>query len=83
LLAEVPVVVHGIRFKIIITGFGMTEVSAVSHVIPPEVKNSKAGSSGILAPGMKSKIVNPDTGETVGRNVPGEIYLKGPNVMCY
>jgi long-subunit acyl-CoA synthetase (AMP-forming) len=59
----------------------MTELSTVSHIIPPAVKNSKAGSCGALLPGIKSKVLDPETGEVVvGRNIRGEFCLKGPNV---
>jgi long-subunit acyl-CoA synthetase (AMP-forming) len=27
------------------------------------------------------KIVDPDTGEELGKNQPGEIWMRGPNVM--
>lgn len=30
---------------------------------------------------MCVKIVDPDTGEELGKNQPGEIWMRGPNVM--
>ncbi|XP_021962744.1 probable 4-coumarate--CoA ligase 3 [Folsomia candida] len=61
-------------------GFGMTELG-VSHLIPPEMKNSRAGSCGILVTGTTSKIVDNELGRVVGPHHPGEICVRGPQAM--
>lgn len=42
---------------------------------------TKPGSSGILLPMAKCKVVDPETKETLGPNKPGELCFKGPLVM--
>lgn len=59
----------------------MTEISSVSHLIPPETKNTKAGSSGVLVPGTSAKVVDPESGSVVGPNETGEICVRGPQVL--
>lgn len=39
------------------------------------------GRTGLPCPGIAMKIVDPDTGEELGPNSPGLLYLRGPNVM--
>jgi len=62
-------------------GYGMTELSPASHVVPPGADKSKMGSVGWLLPGMRCKLVDTETGEMVGVGEEGEITLQGPNVM--
>lgn len=62
--------------------YGMTEVTCAAMRPPPELKSdTKPGTVGILLPNMEVKIVDPDTGEEVGKHQPGEIWMRGPNVM--
>lgn len=63
-------------------GYGMTEMSPVSHCDPPS--GSKLGSIGRLVPNMECKIVDPETGkeQPVGTEEQrGELWLRGPNIM--
>jgi acyl-CoA synthetase (AMP-forming)/AMP-acid ligase II len=64
-------------------GYGMTEMSPVSHIMPLECpeKYLNTGTIGLLAPNMECKIVNTETGELCGPDVEGEVQLRGPNVM--
>ncbi|HMA26676.1 MAG: AMP-binding protein [Solirubrobacterales bacterium] len=63
-------------------GYGMTELSPVSHKsslakaaeIPP-------GSIGPLIPNTECRLVDPETGEDVGEGREGEIWIRGPQVM--
>ncbi|CAL8108931.1 unnamed protein product [Orchesella dallaii] len=61
-------------------GYGMSELSPVSHVLLPETRNTKIGSCGSPVPGTITKIVDVD-GTTLERNQRGEICVKGPQVM--
>ncbi|MGH3979205.1 MAG: AMP-binding protein [Pseudonocardiaceae bacterium] len=62
-------------------GYGMTEMSPVSHAMPDGRTGIPLGSVGPTIPNMECKIVDPETGEEVGVGVPGELWCKGPNVM--
>lgn len=66
-------------------GYGMTELSPVSHVTP---RGSRAPlrTSGATIPNMQSRIVDLETGEDVpvpaeGVSARGELWVRGPNVM--
>ena len=59
-----------------IQGYGMTELSPVSHVAP--VDSQKGGSIGPPLAGTECRIVDPETGEDADR---GELWVRGPQVM--
>ncbi|MCP2261701.1 4-coumarate--CoA ligase [Streptoalloteichus tenebrarius] len=63
-------------------GYGMTELSPVSHAIPGDRDDIPPGTVGLMLPNMTAKLVDPATGEEVGPGVPGELLLRGPNVMA-
>ena len=63
-------------------GYGMTEMSPVSHMIPDAREDIPIGTVGLIIPNMECKLVDPATGEEVGVGVPGELWCKGPNVMA-
>ncbi len=62
--------------------YGLTEASPVftqtSTDDPPEIKSSTVGKA---LPFIDVKIIDPETGKTVGCNQPGEICCRGYNVM--
>jgi len=59
----------------------MTETSIAVTMIPPEVKNTKTGTSGTLCIGTTMKIVDVETGENVTmKGTPGEMCVTGPQV---
>ena len=60
-------------------GYGMTELSPVSHAIAKE--DYKAGSVGTLVADTEARVVDPATGKDVARGQPGEIWIRGPQVM--
>ncbi|MFE6920961.1 4-coumarate--CoA ligase family protein [Nocardia sp. NPDC057663] len=67
-------------------GYGMTEMSPVSHAIPDDGDDFPIGSVGVTSPNMECKLVDPTTGREVdyprhGLSAPGELWCKGPNVM--
>jgi len=59
-----------------IQGYGMTELSPVSHVSPLDTE--KRGMIGPPVPGTECRIVDPETGADVER---GELWIRGPQVM--
>lgn len=60
-------------------GYGMTELSPVSHVSPHGV--GKPGASGVTLPNTESRIVDPETGNDLPRGEDGELWVRGPQVM--
>jgi 4-coumarate--CoA ligase len=67
-------------------GYGMTELSPVSHVIPLTRTDISLNAIGLALPNLESKLVDPETGEQIfapasGPSEPGELLCRGPNVM--
>lgn len=62
-----------------VQGYGMTEMSPVSHLVPGSAPC--AGASGLLAPNTLCRIVDVDHGTNLTANKPGELWVKGPQVM--
>ncbi|WP_396915906.1 4-coumarate--CoA ligase family protein [Mycolicibacterium sp.] len=77
----------------VVQGYGMSELSPVSHITPTDGGLATIGSvapldsCGWTVPNAESKLVDPDTGAEIG--VPaeglsetGELWFRGPNVMA-
>ncbi|MBV9358050.1 MAG: 4-coumarate--CoA ligase family protein, partial [Chloroflexi bacterium] len=62
-------------------GYGMTETSPVTHISPAEPALVRAGTVGLTAPNTETRIVDVSTGEDVGPDETGEIWVRGPQVM--
>ncbi|MFD6451793.1 AMP-binding protein [Nocardia sp. NPDC060220] len=73
-------------------GYGMSELSPVSHIIPADTRallgreDPPLSSIGWAVPNSENKIVDPATGAEVpipaeGLSEPGELWVRGPNVM--
>jgi len=62
-------------------GYGMTETSPVTHSSPVDPAQVKFGSVGVPAPNTECKIVDLETGETLGPNKEGEVCVRGPQIM--
>ena len=70
-------------------GYGTTELSPIVSVNVPADRlgpnsplSTKLGSVGRPLPGISAKVVDPETGEDLGRNREGLLLVCGPNVMC-
>ena len=63
----------------VVQGYGMTELSPVSHATPPG--RFKPGSVGVTAPNTQTRIVDPVRGVDLGIEEDGEICVRGPQVM--
>ena len=61
-------------------GYGLSESSPVTHANLPDAPPKK-GSIGIPISDTLAKIVDPNTGEEVPIGEPGELCVKGPQVM--
>ncbi|MFJ3958195.1 AMP-binding protein [Arthrobacter sp. NPDC090010] len=67
-------------------GYGMSEMSPVSHLIPRSAEGVPLGSCGYTVPNMDMRIVDLATGEDIdppaeGVSEPGHLLCRGPNVM--
>ncbi|WP_392337741.1 AMP-binding protein [Loktanella salsilacus] len=60
-------------------GYGMTELSPVSHLSP--IDSAIPGASGLAAPNVLCRIVDIETGQDLDTGAEGELWIKGPNVM--
>src|SRR4051812_33057404 len=70
-------------------GYGMTELSPVSHTTPDEGHEPPGseghevpkGSVGFAIPNTECRLVDPGTGEDAAEGQPGELWIRGPQVM--
>ncbi|WP_432415328.1 AMP-binding protein [Chromohalobacter israelensis] len=62
----------------VLEGYGMTETSPIVCVNPPD--GIQLGTIGKPVPGTSIKVIGPE-GEDVPRGEPGELCVKGPQVM--
>jgi acyl-CoA synthetase (AMP-forming)/AMP-acid ligase II len=62
-------------------GYGMTETSPVTHSSPAPPHEVKFGSVGVPAPNTECKIVDLETGESLGPGERGEVCVRGPQIM--
>lgn len=60
-------------------GYGMTELSPVSHVSRPET--ARPGASGLTIPNTQCRIVDPETLTDLPVGQDGELWVRGPQVM--
>jgi 4-coumarate--CoA ligase len=64
----------------VVQGYGMTELSPVSHLTPKG--GFKPGSVGVTAPNTETMIVDPATGKPLAIGEDGEVWVRGPQVMA-
>jgi acyl-CoA synthetase (AMP-forming)/AMP-acid ligase II len=64
----------------VVQGYGMTELSPVSHITP--IGGFYPCSVGVTAPNTETMIVDPLTGQAVAVEVDGEVWVRGPQVMA-
>lgn len=68
-------------------GYGMSELSPVSHAMPYDRDDVPVSSVGVMVPNTQNKLVDTETGEEIteigpeGVTRPGELWVRGPNVM--
>jgi long-chain acyl-CoA synthetase len=82
--APLPVkVIHEFEkaFKVpLLEGYGLTEAAPVVSFNRLELEKRKPGTVGMPLPGIEVKVVD-ENGQELPRGVPGELIVKGPNVM--
>jgi len=71
-----------------VEGYGATETSPLVSVNVPKSRQasedhveSKEGTVGRTIPGVAAKVTDLDSGEELGENQSGMLWIKGPNVM--
>jgi acyl-CoA synthetase (AMP-forming)/AMP-acid ligase II len=70
-------------------GYGMTELSPVSHTTPDEGREPPGsegyqvpkGSVGFAIPNTECRLVDPSSGEDAAEGDRGELWIRGPQVM--
>ena len=63
----------------VVQGYGMTELSPVSHGTPWNA--ARPGTVGVLVANCEARVVDFETGADLGVGEDGEIWIRGPNVM--
>jgi len=63
----------------VVQGYGMTELSPVTHATPPG--DYRGGTSGVTISNTEIRIVDPETGADLPVGDPGELWVRGPQVM--
>jgi acyl-CoA synthetase (AMP-forming)/AMP-acid ligase II len=63
----------------VVQGYGMTELSPVTHVT--RVGGFKPGTCGVTLPNTECRIVDTETGEDQPVDGVGELWVRGPQVM--
>lgn len=63
----------------VLQGYGMTELSPVSHAMPDDRPDLDLNSIGYALPSVECKLVDPASGEEGVER--GELWVRGPNVM--
>lgn len=71
----------------VVQGYGMTELSPVTHVIPVDRRDIDLGTIGPAIPNVRFRVVDAATGCDVDQpaagevSAPGELWCSGPNAM--
>jgi long-chain acyl-CoA synthetase len=65
--------------EVLVEGYGLTETSPLTHANPPA--RARAGSIGIPLADTDARIVDLETGSDVPPGAPGELLIRGPQVM--
>ncbi|TDK50607.1 AMP-binding protein [Antarcticimicrobium luteum] len=60
-------------------GYGMTELSPVSHISPQG--KGRPGASGVTISNTECRVVDPETGQDLPLGRDGELWVRGPQVM--
>ncbi|MCI2422955.1 AMP-binding protein [Saccharopolyspora sp. K220] len=65
----------------VVQGYGMTELSPSTHLVPDNDSNPPHGTVGKLVASTEGRLVDVASGEDRGVNEDGEIWIRGPQVM--
>ena len=62
-------------------GYGMTEASPVTHLMPRDAEHQRPDTVGPAVPNTEFRIVDVSTQEDLGTDERGEVWIRGPQVM--
>jgi acyl-CoA synthetase (AMP-forming)/AMP-acid ligase II len=62
-------------------GYGLTETSPVTHAVADHLAGQMPGTIGPAIPNTECRIVDVATGEDLPQGEPGELLIRGPQVM--
>jgi acyl-CoA synthetase (AMP-forming)/AMP-acid ligase II len=68
----------------ILQGYGLTETSPTTHLVPKPYGITKIGTTGVLLPNLEARLVVDGDGEgniDAEEGQPGELWIRGPSVM--
>jgi acyl-CoA synthetase (AMP-forming)/AMP-acid ligase II len=65
----------------VVQGYGMTEASPTTHLVPIATGPSKPGSVGVCVPNTETRVTDLLTGAELGPDQQGEVWVRGPQVM--
>lgn len=65
----------------VLQGFAMTESTGLGASTDSLEESRRFGTAGLVCANMEAKIVDPETGEALGVNRTGELWLRGPSIM--
>ncbi|KAK7044894.1 4-coumarate--CoA ligase-like 7, partial [Favolaschia claudopus] len=72
---------HGVRCDIV-QGYGLTETSPTTHLLPHTEAERMMGSIGYLMPNLEARLVVDDDGKVdAEEGGAGELWIRGPSVM--
>ncbi|MFD7259943.1 class I adenylate-forming enzyme family protein [Streptomyces sp. NPDC059874] len=66
----------------VIQGYGMAELSPLSHCQSPDAAGGPAGSVGRAVPGTECRVVHLDERLPLGAYATGEVQVRGPQLMA-
>ncbi len=81
LSAEVSIACRERLGCIVKQGYGMTEMSPVTHLDSDDPTKIKMGAIGYCLANTECKIVSLEDGSDLGRNQEGEVWIRGPQAM--
>ena len=64
----------------LVEGYGLSEASPVTHANPLDGR-SRIGAIGLPLPNTEVRLLDPETGAEVEQGEPGELCIRGPQVM--
>ena len=67
--------------KLIRQGYGLTETSPITHIMPKSLGMELPDSIGHCVRSVRAKIVDPESGKALPPNEEGEVWIGGPNLM--
>jgi acyl-CoA synthetase (AMP-forming)/AMP-acid ligase II len=63
----------------VMEGYGLTEMSPVTHLLPPDRSEGHGGKIGVPLCDTECRVVDPETGDDAER---GELWMRGPQTMA-